>query len=304
VDTAIEAVAFGATRYLQKPLSLDGLQQVALDALHRGQTAKLRRQALDRYEHEVLHERELGVKFARALETLYVEYQPIIRLSERRIAAYEALVRSREPALCTPHELLAAAEELDATFSVGRAVRRQVAALIRASGAERILVNLHAQDLNDDELFLPTSALSAVAAHVVLEITDRAALDCIEDIDSKLQKLRDLGFGIGLDGLGAGYAGLGSLVQLCPDVIKLDVSLIQDLDRQPVKRRLVQGMITLGKEIGVEVIAEGVETFAERDALRAMGCELYQGYLFAKPRRTLLPSGSLCGLDSRAWTAA
>ena len=88
-----------------------------------------------------------------------------------------------------------------------------------------------------------------------------------------------------IDDLGAGYAALSSLASLQPEVVKLDMSLVRGVDRQPIKRRLVASLQTLGEPLGLTVIAEGVETNAERDTLVSIGCDLFQGFLFARPGR-------------------
>ena len=88
-----------------------------------------------------------------------------------------------------------------------------------------------------------------------------------------------------MDDLGAGYAALSSLASIQPEVVKLDMSLVRGVDQQPIKRRLVASLQTLGEPLGITVVAEGVETIAERDTLVAIGCDLFQGFLFAKPQR-------------------
>jgi EAL domain-containing protein (putative c-di-GMP-specific phosphodiesterase class I) len=127
--------------------------------------------------------------------------------------------------------------------------------------------------------------LSRVADRVVLEITERASLDGIVDVRSKLAELRKMGFRIAIDDLGAGYAGLTSFTTLEPDFVKLDMSLIRDVDTNATKQKLVSTMTSLCKELGMMVVAEGVETAGELGVLVEMGCDLLQGYLLAKPGR-------------------
>ena len=86
-----------------------------------------------------------------------------------------------------------------------------------------------------------------------------------------------------MDDLGAGYAGLSSFAALEPDVVKLDISLVRDVDREPVKRKLVGSLAALCRDLRVTVLAEGVETAGERDVLVELGCEWLQGYLFGRP---------------------
>jgi EAL domain-containing protein (putative c-di-GMP-specific phosphodiesterase class I) len=94
-----------------------------------------------------------------------------------------------------------------------------------------------------------------------------------------------MGFRIAVDDLGAGYAGLTSFAMLEPELVKLDMTLVRDIDRSPTKQKLVRSVAGLCKELGMMVVGEGVETAAERDVLISCGCDLLQGYLFAKPDR-------------------
>jgi EAL domain-containing protein (putative c-di-GMP-specific phosphodiesterase class I) len=94
--------------------------------------------------------------------------------------------------------------------------------------------------------------------------------------------LRKLGFRIAIDDLGAGYSGLTSFALLEPDVVKLDMALVRDLHMEPTKRTLVR-MIAMSRELGIIVTGEGIERVEERDELARAGCDLMQGYLFAKP---------------------
>jgi len=146
-----------------------------------------------------------------------------------------------------------------------------------------VLVNLHPSSLDDDDLFAPEAPLSAFAGRVVLEITERAALTDMKAVRDKVQSLRNLGYRIAVDDLGAGYAGLQSLVILTPEIVKIDMELVRNIDTSPTKATLVAAVITLCRQLGAKVIAEGIETDEEFRALQSMGCEFLQGYYFAKP---------------------
>jgi EAL domain-containing protein (putative c-di-GMP-specific phosphodiesterase class I) len=99
--------------------------------------------------------------------------------------------------------------------------------------------------------------------------------------------LRRRGYRIAVDDLGAGYAALGALATLEPEVVKLDMSLIRDIDAHATKRRVVGAITTLCRELGSRVVAEGVETLSELAAVRAVGIELIQGFLLARPTREI-----------------
>jgi EAL domain-containing protein (putative c-di-GMP-specific phosphodiesterase class I) len=95
--------------------------------------------------------------------------------------------------------------------------------------------------------------------------------------------LRSLGFRIAVDDLGAGYAGLASFAVLDPDIVKVDMNLIRGIETNAVKRRLVSSVAALCREMEMLLVAEGVETAIERDILSDMGCDFFQGFLFARP---------------------
>ncbi|HEX7672360.1 MAG TPA: EAL domain-containing protein, partial [Polyangiaceae bacterium] len=143
---------------------------------------------------------------------------------------------------------------------MGRAVRREAPGPMAETPASTLLfVNLHSSDLSDETLSSASSTLTAMASRVVLEITERASLDDVTDVRGKVAELRRLGFRMALDDLGAGYAGLTSLAELEPEFVKLDISLVRDIHRNPVKQKLVQSMIKMCREMGIQVIAEGIE---------------------------------------------
>ena len=146
-----------------------------------------------------------------------------------------------------------------------------------------LFVNLHPSELLDPELNGSGSPLLALAPRVVLEITERAPLSSLEEVRERCFELRRLGFRIAVDDLGAGYAGTTSFAVLDPDIVKVDMNLVRGIESSTVKRRLVSSVISLCREMEMLLVAEGVETPAERDVLSGMGCDLFQGFLFARP---------------------
>jgi EAL domain-containing protein (putative c-di-GMP-specific phosphodiesterase class I) len=105
----------------------------------------------------------------------------------------------------------------------------------------------------------------------------------VKDIQARVAVLRYHGFRIAIDDLGAGYAGLSSFVALGPEIVKLDMSLVREVHKSEIRQRLIGSMATLCKEMGMRVVAEGVEAADEDESVRALGCDLVQGYLYAKP---------------------
>jgi EAL domain-containing protein (putative c-di-GMP-specific phosphodiesterase class I) len=290
LKTAVEAVEYGAFRYLTKPVDVDVLTQVIQRALHMHQLAKLKRAALDvvGVQGMKLGDRAaLEARFGSGLSGLTMAFQPIVSWSRREVFGYEALVRSSEPSMKSPLELFDAAERLGRLHQLGRTIRAAVAARAEeAPPAAQLFVNLHAADLEDPELYSEQAPLAAIASRVILELTERVSLEGVQGLAGRVARLRDLGYRIAVDDLGAGYAGLSSLTQLDPELVKLDRSLVQDIHISPRKRSIVEAMMRLCRgQLGIEVIAEGIELAEERDVLAAAGCDLLQGYHFARPER-------------------
>lgn len=293
VESAAEAIEHGAVRYLSKPVPSAKLIASIAEAVRVGRMARARREVLAHVGGAAIGEDDeaLGRSLDRALQSLFLVVQPIVQWSTRRPRAWEALLRSSEPSLPTPPAVIRAAERLGRLPDVGRAVRLRAADIAAdLYDGEDLFVNLHPADLADPMLFDAAEPLSQVAPRVVLEITERARLDTLDDLAERLHTLRRLGFRIAIDDLGSGYAGLSSFVDLSPEIVKVDMSLVRHLDTDPTRGRLVRMLATTCAESGVEMVAEGVETVGERDALRELGCDLMQGYLFAKPAR---PFGAL-----------
>jgi len=289
LDSAMQALEYGAFRYMVKPVERAALIDTMQRALRLHRLARLKRQAFEiaGAASKPLGDRaSLEAKFGSAVERLWMAYQPIVNWKERTVFGYEALLRSAEPTLPSPPEILEAAERLGKLRDLGRAIRYRVAAEAAEAPPDlKFFVNLHAADMNDDDLFAPESPLGRLAGRVILEVTERASLEVVKNIDKRVQKLRELGFQLAIDDLGSGYAGLSSFTLLDPGIAKLDMSLIRGIESQPKKQTIVRSMCLLCAELGILVVAEGVEKPEERDTVVALGCNLLQGYLFARPER-------------------
>ncbi len=290
VATAIEAVEWGAYKYIPKPPDLDVLRQHVRRAVGMRRMAGAKREALSLLGHggAVPSDRAgMEATFTRALQSLWVAFQPIVDVDRRSVFGYEALLRTGEAALPHPGAVLEVAERLNRLNDLGRAVRNKAAEAVPLMGPSCLFVNLHPNDLCDPALFDPDAPLSRVASSVILEITERASLDQVPGVHDLIQRLRAMGFRLALDDLGAGYAGLTSFATIEPDVVKMDMSLVRDIHLSAVKRKVVEKLTSLARELDIIVVAEGVETAAERVVLTSIGCDLMQGYLFAKPERTI-----------------
>jgi EAL domain-containing protein (putative c-di-GMP-specific phosphodiesterase class I) len=288
IESAVEAMEYGALLYLIKPIEAQQLEDVVTRAVRLHQMALIKREALALFhiDNKALGDRAgLEARFENALATLWVAYQPIVSWSAQHVFAYEALVRNKEPTLRAPPDLFEAAERLGRLQELGRVIRDRVALTADELPSGGLLfVNVHALELDDDTLFLAASPLSRHAKSVVLEITERAPIEKIRDVGNRVAQLRALGYRIAVDDLGAGYAGLTSFAHLEPEVVKVDMSLIRGLDRSPMKQKLLSSIVALCQELGIQMIAEGIETEAERDMLITLGGDLCQGYLFARPQ--------------------
>lgn len=289
VETASLAVELGAQQYLLKPIDLGRLERGVERALLLRRLARLKLEALALSSEGSLGAADragLEATFERALAGLWIAYQPIVDARTRKLFGYEALLRSTEPRLPHPGAILDAAERLGRLESVGRRVRELAPLpLAQAPAGAALFVNLHATDLLDERLYDPAAPLTEVSRRVVLELTERAALDHIPDTAERIARLRALGFRIAVDDLGAGYAGLTSFAQLEPEVVKLDLSIVRGIDSNSVKQKLVRAMVGVCHDMDKLVVAEGVETSSERAELLELGCDLLQGFLLARPGR-------------------
>ncbi len=289
VDSCIRAMEHGVFRYLAKPVANGTLVEVTDLAARLHRMAQLKRRALEMVGsnvHSLDDRTTVESRFQCAVETLWVAFQPIVSWRDRRAFGYEALLRTSESALANAPDFIAAAERLGRLNELGRMVRATVAEAARRLPADaKLFVNLHASDLDDEGLRDAYAPLSGIAHRVVLEVTQRASLEGVTSVSERIKALKAMGFRIAVDELGSGYAGLTSCMQLEPEVVKLDKSLTRHIDRDPKKQSIVGAMKRLCDELGMVVVAEGVETVAEREVLVELGLDLLQGYLFGRPAR-------------------
>ncbi|MDF1485094.1 EAL domain-containing protein [Ramlibacter sp. H39-3-26] len=221
-------------------------------------------------------------------------YQPVVD-AEGRIRGAEALARWRHPqrGLVLPGEFIAIAEQSSLILELSQQVLEAACAqLVRwaADSATRTLgiaVNVSARtfrqpDFADGVL----AALQASGAHpglLRLELTESMLLGDVEDAIGKMRRLKDHGVGFSLDDFGTGYSSLGYLQRLPLDELKIDRSFVRGLPSNANDAAIVRTILTLARSLGLRAVAEGVETSAQRDFLRAHGCDAFQGYLFGRP---------------------
>ncbi|HLV67340.1 MAG TPA: EAL domain-containing protein [Polyangiaceae bacterium] len=289
VSTAIQALEYGAFHYLTKPVNSEALERVLEKAVQVHRLARVKQKAAELFGNDnALGADRAGIEasFDRALSQLWVAYHPIVDVRAQKVFGYEALLRTTEPSLPHPGAVLDAAARLGRIEELGRLIRARAAEPVRnGTSRGKLFVNLHVTDLLDPVLLSDESPLTPIADRVVLEITERSSLDEVKDVRARVAALRELGFSIAVDDLGAGYAGLTSFTLLEPEIVKLDMSLVRDVHQNSTKQKVVRSMTALAKDMGVIVVGEGVESPAERDTLTALGCDLLQGFLFARPGR-------------------
>lgn len=226
----------------------------------------------------------LAERFDNCLADLWMAFQPIVSAKEGSIFGFEALLRSREPSLPHPGAVLEAGERLGRLYEIGRTTRERAFQEIPEDSSFTLFLNLHPLDLSDEALIESVARRPELAPRLVLEVTERAALTDIADAKARLAELRALGCRIAIDDLGAGYSGLSSLVELEPDIVKLDMVMVRNLHQSRLKQRLVRSLVEICHELEIGVVAEGVEVEEERQALVESGCDFLQGYLLGKPR--------------------
>jgi EAL domain-containing protein (putative c-di-GMP-specific phosphodiesterase class I)/GGDEF domain-containing protein len=219
---------------------------------------------------------------------VFMEYHPIIVTATEEVYGYEALARGRRSGLRSPEVLLEVASEANLLWELSRLLRKRAVEGIR-SELERgyyLFLNVDPHDFNDPEFRDLSPAILGVDTpdRIVLEITERTAISDYPQFQEYIKTLRERGFKFAVDDAGSGYAGLGSIANLAPDFIKLDISLISNIDTNFLKQNLVETLVGFAENHGAMVVAEGVERRDEFETVRQLGVHLTQGFLFHKPQ--------------------
>lgn len=209
-----------------------------------------------------------------------VVYQPLVDLKTGKIFAYEALVRSLSEDFDSPMSLFAAAVQHGCTGELGRIIRELA---IAGSQSHPLFLNIHPAELNEKWLVQPDDPIFQHSEDIYLEITEGVPLSHFRLCQSILREVRGRGVYLVVDDLGAGYSNLKYIADLQPKVVKLDRDLIAGLRKDTRMYRLVKAIVVLCRELDAMVVAEGIETVEELDAVREAGAHFGQGYLLAKP---------------------
>jgi diguanylate cyclase (GGDEF)-like protein len=226
-------------------------------------------------------------------QQISVAVQPLVELATGALHSVEVLARWHHPELgeVPPEQFFAAAERSGQVQALSACVLDRALALSRewqGLGLQvRVAVNLATRWLADPSL--PDQVGGALARHGVaagmlcLEITERGVIADPKHTTQTLSRLRAMGVHLSVDDFGTGYSSLTYLSRLPVDQMKIDKSFVEELDAHPRDRAIVRSMIDLGRNLGLEVVAEGVMTPAAREVLQELGCRLGQGYLIARP---------------------
>lgn len=215
---------------------------------------------------------------------VYVDYHPIVEAATRRVFGYEALARGRLRSLRSPEVMFEVAAEADLLWELSRLCRARAVEGMHdhMADGELLFLNVDPQDFADPEFSEQALGVDD-PRRVVIEITERTAIKDYPKFRGRLKAFRDAGFRFAVDDAGSGYAGLGSIANLEPDFIKLDMSLINCIDANFIKQNLVETMVKFANDQGAMVIAEGVERAEEFEAVRALGVHLVQGFFLHRP---------------------
>ena len=236
-----------------------------------------------------------GLRTALKNEELYVMFQPKVSLDNSLVNGFEALVRwqSNEFGFVSPAEFIPIAESTKMIIPIGSFILEEVFKKIKCLLNEgydtfKIAVNLSEMQLREDVVISDFKRLinkyKISPKYIEVEITESMLMKSFDKNLKILQEIKGLGVSIALDDFGTGYSSLNYLTKLPIDVLKIDRSFVIDLITNPKSKCIVENIINLSHQLGIEVVAEGVEDKYQVEYLRTILCDIVQGYYFSKPR--------------------
>ena len=292
LDSALDAIEYGAQSYLLKPVEPEALVQAVGRAAALGEMARAKRTALAKTSTDAIpygDRATLEAVLKRAFDTISIVFQPIVSMREERLVGYEALMRCDETLFASYGVLLAAADRIGWRTTLSRTIYQRIAQTCSELPEGALLfVNIHPRDAQEGLIMGGDAPLEPIARQVVLEVSEHAPADQLDALTAQAAKLRGAGFRIAIDDLGTGPSGLSTFGRLTPEFTKLDRSMLAGLDSDPKKEKIVRAMYAMCAVLGVPIIAEGVETPGERQALIALGADLAQGNEFGAPANSFV----------------
>lgn len=246
---------------------------------------------------------DADLRWALAHDEFVLYYQP--QVDDRgKTLGFEALLRWQHPmrGLILPAEFIAVAESSNLIVGIGDWVLRSACLQLQALSQDAahshwtIAVNVSAAQFRQPDFVARVQAMllqtGANAARLELELTESQLVDDVSDVIDKMDALRDIGVRLSLDDFGTGYSSLAILKRLPLNQLKIDQAFVRDMLDDPQNASIVRAIIALGESLGLAVIAEGVESGPQRDALLGLGCHHFQGYLFGRPGAS--PEAAAC----------
>ena len=295
--------SLGATLFRGHEESVEALLKYADMAMYKAKSAG--RNALRFFDPAMqvaLEERsalEADLRLALERGELQLYYQPQMDDS-RRITGAEALLRWQHPqrGMVSPLDFISLAEDTGLIMPIGLWVLETACALIKtwslegATGDLRLAVNVSARQFRQpdfaEQVMEVLARSGAEPTRLKIELTESIVIDDVDEVISRMQTLKALGIGFSMDDFGTGFSSLSYLKRLPLDQLKIDRAFVSDLASDPNDGVIARTIITMGKTLGLDVIAEGVETEDQLACLRTFGCQAFQGYLFSRP----LPLGA------------
>ena len=239
---------------------------------------------------------ETDLRKALDLKQLVLFYQPQVSLQSRLVIGYEALVRWQHPVqgLLPPSEFIPVAEETDLIVPIGRWVLREACRQMAewhtsfvVDSELTVSVNVSVRQLTDTDLIADVKAALEESGlrpqSLKLELTESSIMSNTEKAVEILEQLKQIGVGLEIDDFGTGYSSLSYLNRLPFDTVKIDRSFVRDLYSKAESAEIVKTILDLARSMNMTVVAEGVETIEQLDALTSLGCDYGQGYYFSKP---------------------
>lgn len=289
LDSALDAIEYGASQYLLKPVEPDALITSVGRAAALGELARMKRTALAVQAGKAIpygDRQTLEAVLTRTFATIRAEFQPVVSMKKKSVLGYEALMRCDETLFASYGALLIAAERIGWRTALSKTIYQRIAQDCSDMPEGALLfVNIHPLDAQESLLTGSGAPLEPIAPSVVLDVRESVAGEQLSALASALPDLRGAGFRISIDNVGTGTTGLEIVSRLTPDFAKLDRSAYAGIEKDEKRQRTVRAIYAMFASLDVPLIAEGVETAAERDALVAAGADLAQGNLFGAPSK-------------------